>query len=152
MAVLITNRQDKYDISTQSIRETAGKLMEALGKADAELSLLIVDDVQIAEINRDYLGRTGPTNVIAFPMGGDGFPQVQPELLGDVVISVQTADREAADAGYNTEERFTELLIHGILHLLGYDHETGEKDAEEMEEKSKQLMSHLQSTQEEKNR
>ncbi|MFP4668659.1 MAG: rRNA maturation RNase YbeY [Desulfosalsimonas sp.] len=143
MEVLITNRQNLFRISEESIRSTASALLEALGKTGAELSLLIVDDEQIAEINKTYLGRTGPTNVIAFPMGDSGFAGIQPELLGDVVISVETADREASDAGYLMEERFTELLIHGILHLLGYDHETNEQDAKQMNEKSEELMQYL---------
>lgn len=150
MEVLITNRQNKYPISTERIQATAGKLLEALGKTDAELSLLIVDDQQIEEINKTYLGRSGPTNVIAFPMGDSGFTEVQPELLGDVVISVQTADLEASDAGYPREDRFNELLIHGILHLLGYDHEINEQDARQMEEKSDELIAYLKQSQKRK--
>ena len=143
MAVLITNRQNRHKISTDQIRKTAHDLLAALGKAGAELSLLVTDDEHIAELNRDYLGRTGPTNVIAFPMGGGDLPDIEPELLGDVVISLDTAAREAADAGYSMEQRFTELLVHGILHLLGYDHETNEQDAAEMDAKSRELLAHL---------
>jgi probable rRNA maturation factor len=117
-----------------------------LDKADAELSLLIADDALIAEINQKHLKRTGPTNVIAFPMGNSDFPEIQPELLGDVVISLETADREAKDAGYLMEERFTELMIHGILHLLGYDHEINEEDARQMAEKSRDLMEQLRAS------
>ncbi len=143
MGVLITNQQNLYRLSTDQVRQTAMYLLDALGRNAAELSLLIVDDEQISGINKTYLGRAGPTNVIAFPMGESGFGQDQPELLGDVVISVETARREAFEAGYTTAERFTELLIHGILHLLGYDHETDEKDARLMSEKSDELMAHL---------
>lgn len=117
-----------------------------MDKAEAELSLVITDDAQIAEINHQYLNRSGPTNVIAFPMGDPEFPEVQPELLGDVIISVQTAEKEAVDAGYAVAERFTELLIHGILHLLGYDHETNDADARQMAEKSRALADHLKKT------
>ncbi|MCF8111694.1 MAG: rRNA maturation RNase YbeY [Desulfobacteraceae bacterium] len=140
MEVLIKNQQNLYQLSEESIKSTAYTLLEALGKTGAELSLLIVDDGQIAQINKTYLDRTGPTNVIAFPMGDDGFAGIRAELLGDVVISVETAGREASDAGYSMEERFTELLIHGILHLLGYDHETNEQDAEQMNQRSEELM------------
>lgn len=143
MEVLITNRQNFCPVSEQRIKDTASALLEALGKTEAELSLLIVDDEQIAEINKTYLGRTGPTNVIAFPMGDTGFDAIRPEVLGDVVISAETAYKEASDAGYLMEERFTELLIHGILHLLGYDHETNEHDAQQMNEKSDELMAYL---------
>jgi probable rRNA maturation factor len=103
---------------------------------EAELSILIVDDPQIAELNRQYLQREGPTNVIAFPMQEGEFPMLSPDLLGDVVVSVDTAEREASGAGMRLEDRFLELLIHGILHLLGYDHETDEAEAKVMEEKA----------------
>jgi probable rRNA maturation factor len=111
-----------------------------LGCPDAELSVLLVDDPQIAVLNEEYLGRTGPTNVIAFPMQEGPFAEMSPDLLGDVVISVETSDREAMDAGIPTEERFLELLIHGILHLLGYDHVNDEAEAVRMEEKTRELM------------
>ncbi len=68
------------------------------------------------------------------------FPDLTPDLLGDVVISTDTAAREAQVASMSMEQRFSELLVHGILHLMGYDHETSEKDARIMEEKSRKLM------------
>lgn len=107
---------------------------------DAELSILIVDDLQITALNKDYLNRSGPTNVIAFPMREGDFPDISPNLLGDVVISVDTTEREARAADIHPEERFLELLIHGILHLLGYDHETDKEEAARMEGKTRELM------------
>ena len=107
---------------------------------DAELSILLVDDPQIAVLNKNYLNRSGPTNVIAFPMQEGDFVGVSPNLLGDVVISIDTAEREALTAEIHPEERFLELLIHGILHLLGYDHENDEKEAVRMEKKTRELM------------
>ena len=68
------------------------------------------------------------------------FPDLTPDLLGDVVISADTAAREAQVAAMSMERRFNELLVHGILHLMGYDHETSEKDARIMEEKSRKLI------------
>ena len=111
-----------------------------MGCPDAQLSILLVDDPQITVLNRQYLDRTGPTNVIAFPMQEGPFSDITPDLLGDVVISVETSDREALGANISSEERFLELLIHGILHLLGYDHETDEAEAVKMEEKTRELM------------
>lgn len=111
-----------------------------MGCHDVQLSILITDDTEIAALNKQYLNRTGPTNVIAFPMREGEFSDIAPELLGDVVISVDTTEREAKDSGMEFERRFTELLIHGILHLLGYDHENDEEQALEMEEKSQELL------------
>jgi len=110
---------------------------------DSEISILIVDDPQIAELNQQYLNREGPTNVIAFAMREGEFSDLSPHLLGDVVISMDTAAREARDAAMSTQRRFNELLVHGVLHLMGYDHETDEKDARVMEEKSNYLLALL---------
>ena len=84
---------------------------------------------QITELNKKYLNRSGPTNVIAFPMREGRFSDIHPDLLGDVVISMDTTENEAVAAGLTLEDRFNALLIHGILHLFGYEHETNEKDA-----------------------
>ena len=107
---------------------------------DGELSLLIVDDPRIERLNRDYFNRHGPTNVIAFPMRAGEFAHITPQLLGDVVISVETAAKEAQNSGISTEERFMQLLVHGILHLFGYDHEATEQQAHTMEKKSDELL------------
>jgi len=111
-----------------------------LGCPEGELSILIVDDPQIEVLNREYFNRYGPTNVIAFPMRAGRFSNIAPQLLGDVVISVETAAKEGKIAGISMEERFTQLLVHGILHLLGYDHEKTEQEAQEMEKKSNEIL------------
>lgn len=115
-----------------------------MGSPDGELSILIVDDPAIAELNLEYLNREGATNVIAFPMQEGRFAGITPQLLGDVVISADTTMREAGDAGIDFQERLTELLIHGILHLFGYDHVTTPADAEKMEAKSRELIRMLE--------
>lgn len=101
--------------------------------------MVVVTDAEISELNEAYLNRKGATNVIAFPMREGDYSDICPQLLGDVVISVDTAQREAEAAGLFFEDRFTQLLIHGILHLVGYDHETNSDDEREMEEKSAAL-------------
>ena len=110
---------------------------------DGELSLLIVDDGQIAALNHQYRGRTGPTNVLAFAMQEGAFCDVAPDLLGDVVISVETCEREARTAGIAFDRHFDELLVHGILHLVGYDHERSEEDDRRMRAKTDQLLKNL---------
>jgi probable rRNA maturation factor len=115
-----------------------------LGYPDAQLSILIVDDTRIAEFNLTYLNHTGPTNVISFPMQEGQFSDISPDLLGDVVISADTAYREAVEAGMAMGERFNQLLIHGILHLTGYDHVNSEEEAQAMERKSNQLIKLIQ--------
>jgi probable rRNA maturation factor len=102
-----------------------------------------VDDLRIAAMNRAYLNREGPTNVIAFPMQEGRFAGLSPHLLGDVVISVDTAWREARAAGLEPEERLIQLVVHGLLHLCGYDHEQDAAGARRMAAKSRQLMATL---------
>jgi len=118
----------------------AQDILSALDCHNVQLSVLITDDMEIAALNKQYLGRTGPTNVIAFPMREGEFSDIAPELLGDVVISLETTEKEAQESGMELETRFSELLIHGILHLLGYDHENDEQQALEMEDKSRELL------------
>ncbi len=113
---------------------------------DGELSILIVDDPEIEALNKEYLNRCGPTNVISFPMQEGKFSNITPHLLGDVVISVETAQKEGKIAGISTEERFTQLLVHGILHLFGYDHEKSKREADEMEKKSNELLRDLRAS------
>ncbi len=122
------------------MRTTAQAVLDALGFPDGELSILIVDDADISDLNETYLHRTGPTNVIAFPMREGDFPQISPQMLGDVAISAETARREAGAAGIPFRERFVQLLVHGVLHLFGYDHEGPEAAAAEMDRKTRELM------------
>jgi len=104
-----------------------------------ELSILLLDDHQIAPLNKRYLQRTGPTDVISFPMHDDTVPQVQPTLLGDVVISVETAQQQAQQRGVSLEAEITALLIHGILHLLGHDHEASPGEAKKMRDRERKI-------------
>ena len=125
------------------MEKTAQAILNALASPDAELSILMVDDPQIEELNRTYLHRQGPTNVIAFPMREGSFSDINPQLLGDVVISTDTAATEAGAMGIAVDTRIHELLVHGILHLFGYDHEHDDQQARCMEEKSAEIMTLL---------
>jgi probable rRNA maturation factor len=86
------------------------------------VSVLLVDDAAMAELNQAYRGVVGPTDVLAFPMTEGPFGRLDGDLLGDVVISVETAARQAGARGLRAELAL--LMVHGILHLLGYDHGT----------------------------
>jgi probable rRNA maturation factor len=111
-----------------------------LGLLEAELSLLFVNDLQIQTLNRRYLHRDKPTNVLAFPMRKGEFPTLHPHLLGDLVISVETARRQSNRFGLNEMEMVILLMVHGVLHLIGYEHEGTKKEAREMAIKQKELL------------
>ncbi len=108
-----------------------------------EISILLLDDTGIAELNSRYLHRSGPTDVISFPMTDQEFPGVQPWVLGDVVISVETAAAQAPEHNQTLYEELLALLIHGVLHLLGRDHEASPADARAMRAQEKQLFADI---------
>ena len=114
--------------------------MAELGYPDAELSIVFVDDRRIQELNRQYLHRDRPTNVLAFPMKEGEFSTLHPNLLGDLIISVETAERQSNRFGLTDDEMTLLLLIHGILHLLGYDHEGGRGNPRKMAARQKELL------------
>ena len=146
MKIQIENRQRSQKIAKRSLRKVAQTILSASGCPDAELSLVIVNDRQIRVINRDYLQRDKPTNVISFAMQEGEGAGISPLLLGDVVISAETAARDAAEAGTTFAGELYFLLLHGILHLLGYDHERGSAaEAERMEARERELFAELRS-------
>lgn len=121
--IQISSKQKLVKLDRVGLRRDVRKIFELLGTGQQELSLMIVDDEGIRTINRDYLRRDRPTNVIAFSLTEGDFGDVNPGVLGDVVVSVETAAREARTAGIPIEDAILYLIIHGILHLAGYDHE-----------------------------
>jgi rRNA maturation RNase YbeY len=116
------------------------KVLKDLGCPDHELSVLFCDDAYISALNANYMGKKGPTNVLAFPMDGGPEPQIDTPMLGDVVVSLDTAAREADSLDESLERRVHRLLVHGILHLRGFDHERSPEEAEHMEKEEKRLM------------
>lgn len=122
----------------------AQQILNICAKPDAELSILILDNDGIQQINRDYLQRDRPTNVISFAMQEGQGAGVQPQLLGDVVISAERAASDAAAAQIPFEHELWFLLVHGILHLLGYDHERGSTEqAQAMEQREREVFAQL---------
>ena len=99
---------------------------ESLTAGAQEISLVLTNDASIRRLNRDYRGKDKPTNVLSFPT------IEAPGLLGDIVLARETILREAEDKGVSFKHHFTHLIIHGLLHLLGHDHQT-EAEAEKME-------------------
>ncbi len=131
MPAVVINRYPGR-IPEKALERATGRLLRACGATHKELGVLITGDEEIARINKRWLGRKGPTNVISFS-------QEETTLLGDIVISADTAKREASDALTGLSQRLTELLIHGLVHLLGEDHETGPEGAERMQKREQEL-------------
>ncbi|MBI1391366.1 MAG: rRNA maturation RNase YbeY [Alphaproteobacteria bacterium] len=95
--------------------------------AGGAIALLLGDDARLAELNQRFRGKTGPTNVLSFPSG-----EAAPSFIGDIAMAFETCAREASENGTPFEHHFAHLLVHGVLHLIGYDH-VAEDEANEME-------------------
>ena len=99
---------------------------------DTEVSVTLTDDAEVREVNREWRGKDKPTNVLSFPMMQLSPGDAPGPLLGDLVLAAETCRREAADEGKSAADHVRHLIVHGTLHLLGFDHEN-DGDAAEME-------------------
>jgi probable rRNA maturation factor len=105
-----------------------------------EVGVVLADDARVRVLNRDFRGQDKPTNVLSFPAGDDAIPTAgRPRLLGDVVVALETMRREADADATPLRDHLAHLLVHGTLHLLGYDHESDD-EAERMEAREIELL------------
>ncbi len=139
MEILVKNNQDQYPVDPSQFQSQVAQILEKLGETECELSLLLTDDVAIQELNRTYRKLDQPTDVLSFPQDEEAVNERGETLLGDVVISVETAARQAEEHHLNFNEELILLAIHGILHLLGYDHERSPQDARVMQDKTQAI-------------
>ena len=140
MEVLVALQQAEWP--THQVEADGLALLSALNLPAAELSVVLCDDAFIHPLNRDWRGKDQPTDVLSFAQReGEGADPADP-LLGDVIISLETASRQAQQHGHSLVLEVRILLVHGLLHLLGYDHETDE-EAEVMEPLERLLLSQL---------
>jgi probable rRNA maturation factor len=128
---------DWADIAERTV-EAAARLVPELANERLTASLLFTSDEEIHVLNRQWRGKDKPTNVLSFPMLAQDqlavlSPDGPPEMLGDLALACETCTREAAEKGGSIEDHASHLIVHGLLHLAGHDHETGEAEAEAME-------------------
>jgi len=145
MPVLFRNefRRPLPRVNELLLRRSAELLLVLTGMPDAELSILLVDDRQIAGLNRSWRRKNRPTNVLAFSLTEGDDTAMAMNLLGDIVISVETAAREAKKERVSLHSRLDVLLVHGLLHLAGYDHEKSDAEAERMHHRERELLQAL---------
>ena len=140
MPVSIRNHQKLFKIDLSRIRKSLKRLLKELNCDDRAIGLLLVDDNEIQKLNNAYLNRNKPTNVLSFAMTEGEFGNINPQILGDIVISVETASRDALISHIDLMDELEFLIIHGLLHLLGYDHEnTSAEKAMEMNGREREL-------------
>lgn len=125
----------------------ARAILSDVGAESAELGILLVGDQRMRGLNRRYRGKDRTTDVLAFAMWDSSAPHspspLVPVMLGDVVIAVPTAVRQAKQGHRSLDEELTVLLVHGILHLCGYDHERNEKEARRMHRRERMILRSL---------
>lgn len=130
--------QGRWHELAEHAAEAAASVAAELANPRLSASLLFTSDDEVHALNRQWRKRDKPTNVLSFPMLARAellalAPEGPPELLGDLVLAYETCAREADDKGVPLEHHAAHLIVHGLLHLAGYDHELGEAEAEAME-------------------
>ncbi len=136
----------RYCLNRPLLQDRSSRLLDLLGQNAQQVSIVFMDDQAMAGYNYSYRGKKGSTNVLSFPAADlpTGMSHMLAgDELGDILISVETAQREAENNSTSLHYRLTELMIHGMLHLLGYDHEQSESDARLMWEMEQQLITKL---------
>lgn len=133
----------KAELAKIARRAVDGVLAEIGVKgADSELGIVFSDDAHIRTLNAGWRGKDKPTNVLSFPAFPNGSRGALPPMLGDVVLAAETVAAEADAEGKPLAYHIAHLIVHGVLHLIGYDHET-EAEAEEMEETERRILARL---------
>ncbi|HEX4872139.1 MAG TPA: rRNA maturation RNase YbeY [Nevskiaceae bacterium] len=122
--------------SAATLRQWAGR---ALGSAAGDLTIRIVDEAESRDLNHRFRQKDKPTNVLSFPFDGE---QLEVPVLGDVVICAPVVAREAAEQGKDPRAHWAHMVVHGCLHLLGYDH-IQDRDAEVMEGREREILADL---------
>lgn len=141
MTIEIVRRGEAKRYPTKELREMAGMVLRALKKTRVELSIALVGDSEMRKLNTKYRKKNTTTDVLSFSSGqrlGSGAI-----LLGDVIISIEQAKRQARERNQTLKNEVVTLLIHGILHLLGYDHERSQRQAKIMGALERKLLSYL---------
>lgn len=146
MPVSVIRRCRQSGLRVAPIRAEARALLHALDEDEAELGVRLVGDAEIQRLNRDYRGKDRPTDVLAFAMREGARAPGDEAVLGDVVISIETATRQAFRRGVSAAAEVRALLIHGVLHLLGYDHERSPAEARRMKAMERRLCAELERT------
>lgn len=136
MAVLIRNSQRLMKIDRKLITSVTREVLASLKLQDRDLSILFVDDRKMTVMNKEFFCKDRPTNVISFSY----LEGMTGEALGDVIISVERAADEARAAAIPFYERLFHLIVHGIVHIIGYDHVKGKSEARKMRYREKKLM------------
>jgi probable rRNA maturation factor len=122
----VVNRQRRLQIDTRAWSNFATKALAAIGRSESSATIAFVSDKKIRELNRQFRGIDKATDVLSFPSD-------EPDELGDIAVSIDTAVAQAKENGLKLDEEVAQLILHGLLHLSGYDHETDNGEMNHLE-------------------
>ena len=143
--VYIREENRNLPVSEKILKKLSGTAFRLTGKETGDISLVVCDDQFISRLNTKYKGKEEPTDVLSFTMRDEETPQIGSNILGDIIISIDTARRQADAMGETLNEEFLILFIHGLLHLLGYTH-SNQQDENTMTEFTKKILSEVAQT------
>ena len=129
----VVNRQRKLPVNSERWEKFTAKALKVLPAAGAGVTVAFVSDRVMRELNWRWRGKRGTTDVLSFPAAQDEFEKLESLSLGDVVISVEQAARQATEHDLSFEAEVGQLILHGVLHLCGYDHETDKGEMNRLE-------------------
>ncbi len=136
--IFITEEYVDKDVDVEELEKSLEKMLDYLGLDNVEVSVLLVDNEEIKKLNEEWRKKDKPTDVLSFPINEE--TPYGCKILGDIVISIPYAKEHAKEFGNSFKEEMIRLLAHGLLHLLGYDHEKSEEEAKIMFQKEKELI------------
>jgi rRNA maturation RNase YbeY len=139
MSVYIIDEQTECSINSETLENQIKTILPLLKCQNKELSILLTDDIKIRKLNKQYRNKNISTDVLSFSQTEGEEDGLEHNLLGDIVISTSTAMRQSSEHNLSIDEEIVLLLIHGILHLLGFDHERSDEDDVYMKEKTSEL-------------
>ncbi len=129
----VVSRQRRRQIDCELWQVFGEKALKAIGKAGHAATIAFISDRQIKILNKRFRGLGKPTDVLSFPAGDEEFGETSQQSLGDIAISVERAETQAVENGLAFEEEIAQLILHGLLHLCGYDHETDKGEMNRLE-------------------
>ncbi len=136
----VVSRQRRRKMDCESWQRFGEQALTTIGKAGHHATVAFVSDRQIKLLNKRFRGLDKPTDVLSFPAGDEEFTETTEPNLGDIAISVERAQSQAVENGLVFENEISQLILHGLLHLCGYDHETDEGQMNRLERRLRRQM------------
>jgi len=125
--IFVANAHPSLEVDSDRLRSVASLVLRTENRCRGGVNIILATDADLRKMNEQYLGRDYPADVMAFPMGGDEHPRAEDTVMGEIYVSLDRARQQARDYSVTFVQEVERLVIHGLLHLCGYDHEDKEE-------------------------